>query len=128
MTRIQHSEAFECVSIDVVGPLPESGGKKFVLSVMDQFTRWIELYPLMDDRAEEVADTLFEEWICRYGAPRSLMYDGGASFRSALFSRLLTRFGISMKWSTAYAPQTIGKNARFHRLLKSSIREIGRTH
>ncbi|GKT29842.1 unnamed protein product, partial [Aduncisulcus paluster] len=37
---------FHCISVDTIGPFPESeNGNKFCLSVIDTFTRHIQLFP-----------------------------------------------------------------------------------
>ncbi|GKT37389.1 hypothetical protein ADUPG1_003327, partial [Aduncisulcus paluster] len=43
-------------AIDTIGPFPESGdGKKYVLVVIDLFTRWTELLTLETLTADEAA-------------------------------------------------------------------------
>ena len=43
------------VALDILGPLPETErGNKYVLVVGDYFSKWIEAYPVPDERAETV--------------------------------------------------------------------------
>ena len=40
-------------SIDVLGPLPRTArGNKYILVVMDYFSRWVEILPVPDHTAE----------------------------------------------------------------------------
>ena len=49
---------FDHVHIDIVSPLPYSNSLKYLLTCVDQLTRWPEVIPLVDIQAETVADVL----------------------------------------------------------------------
>ena len=71
----------ERVALDIIGPLPETeAGNRWILVVGDYFTKWTEAYPLVDTRAETVAETLVTEFICRFGVPAELHSDQGRNF------------------------------------------------
>ena len=43
-------------SIDVLGPLPRTPrGNKYILVVMDYFSKWVEILPVPDHTAETYA-------------------------------------------------------------------------
>ena len=48
--------------------------------MIDTFTGWIEGFPTLTEKAEEVVKTLLHEIIPRFGLPRSLQSDNGTSF------------------------------------------------
>ena len=69
------------LAMDIVGPFPKSDqGKKYVLIISDYFTRWTEAYPIPNQEAVTIAETLVKEYICRYGVPQYLHTDQGRNF------------------------------------------------
>ena len=78
----QFSNRFDHVHVVLVGPLPYSNDFKFLLTCIDHFTRWPEAIPLVDVRAETVADAFFSGWVVRFGTPATITTDRGAQFES----------------------------------------------
>ena len=60
---------FDHVHIDIVRPLPYANGFRYLLTCVDHFTRWPEAIPLVDIRAETVADAFSSGWIAGIEAP-----------------------------------------------------------
>ena len=59
-------------SIDVLGPLPRTPrGNKYILVVMDYFSKWVEILPVPDQTAESRADKILNEVISRFGCPQT---------------------------------------------------------
>ncbi|GFU83029.1 retrovirus-related Pol polyprotein from transposon 412 [Trichonephila clavipes] len=75
---------FERIAFDILGPLPRTAsGNKYLLVVMDYFTKWPEVYPIPDQEAPTVAEAVVQHWISRYGVPLQLHSDQGRNFVSA---------------------------------------------
>ncbi len=66
------------IHIDILGQFPvSSSGNKYVLIIIDQFTQWVEAFPVPDQGAETTAKTLVYEFISRFGVPLELHTDQG---------------------------------------------------
>ncbi|GBM74464.1 Transposon Ty3-G Gag-Pol polyprotein [Araneus ventricosus] len=85
---------FAHVHLDLIGPLPTSGGFRYCSTMVDRFTRWPEAVPLLDAKAETVAIAFMFNWISRFGLPQRVTCDQGGQFESGLFQMLTRMFGI----------------------------------
>lgn len=116
------NEPMEQVSIDIVGPLPKSSrGNRFLLTIIDNFTRYAEAVPLVEQTAEATARALVEKFITRHGAPKRLLTDQGRNFISSLMKEICRLLRIKKIQTTAYHPEGNGMIERLHRTLNDSI-------
>lgn len=116
------SRPHERVALDILGPLPETADKnKYILVVGDYFSKWMEAFPLPNQEAHTIAKVLVEEWICRYGSPRSIHTDQGRNFDSNLFREMCRLLNVSKTRTSAYHPQSDGLVERFNRTLLSML-------
>lgn len=75
--------------IDIVGPNPPSArGHKYILTVIDYFTGWAEVFPIRSQDALTAAKVLAEQVFSRYGCPRQILSDQGPCFEAELFQHL----------------------------------------
>ena len=79
---------FSALHLDLVGPLPESEGFSYLLTVIDRFSRWLEAIPLSDISAKSCARALLRHWVSRFGVPDTIVTDQGRQFTSELWADL----------------------------------------
>ena len=116
-------DVFSRLHIDILGPLKTSPeGYKYVLLVVDSFSKWCEAFPLKSQNAAEVAKILYNEIICRYGAPSSLLSDRGAQFMSKLIKELCNIFQITKIQTSSYHPQTNASCERMNSFIWQTLR------
>ncbi|UYV81786.1 K02A2.6-like [Cordylochernes scorpioides] len=113
---------FERISIDVVGPFPKSDlGNKYILVIMDYFTKWPVAVPIPDQEASTLSEALLQDWVCIFGVPRILHSDQGRNFESNIFQELCRRLGIEKTRTTPLHPQSDGMVERFNRTLTQHL-------
>ena len=92
---------FQALHLDIVGPLPESEGHLYLLTVIDRYTRWLEAIPLATVTALSCARALLRHWVARFGTPATITTDRGRQFTSQLWSELSSLLGISHQQTTS---------------------------
>ena len=114
-------ERFGSLHVDLVGPLPVSEGFRYLFTIVDRFTRWVEAVPLTTMTAPDCANALLRVWISRFGVPGDITTDQGRQFTSVLWSELTALLGIQSLRTTSYHPQSNGLVERVHRTLKERL-------
>ena len=112
----------ERIAADIMGPLPTTeSGHKYILLVVDYFTKWPEAFPLPNQEAATVAEVLVKEYVCRYGVPLSLHSDQGRNLESHLIQEKCSILGISKTRTTPLHPQSDGLVERMNCTLEPQL-------
>jgi len=114
-------ERFADIHVDIVGPLPQSYGFRYLFTVVDRYTRWPEAIPMIDATTTTCIAALLYSWISHFGVPRVIVSNRGPQFTSSLWSGLSSTLGINIKQTTAYHSQANGIVEQLHRQLKASL-------
>lgn len=118
MKPIIVSEPWHTVGIDITGPFTKTRrSNRFILVVVDYFTKWVELFPLQSVKAKIIAQTFLDEVICRFGFPIRVISDNGVQFLSNIFTQLCELLGINHQRTPLYHPQS-NLSERINRTLK----------
>ncbi|GJZ21495.1 reverse transcriptase domain-containing protein [Tanacetum coccineum] len=94
--------------IDFMGPFPSSRGNKYILVAVDYLSKWVEAKALPTNDARVVCKFL-KSLFSRFGAPRAIVSDRGTHFCNDQFSKVMLKYGVTHRLSTAYHPQTSGQ-------------------
>ncbi|GBM73447.1 Transposon Ty3-G Gag-Pol polyprotein [Araneus ventricosus] len=123
LQRYNVGAPFERMALDILGPFPRitTKGNRYVLVLMDYFTKWPEAIPIPDQEASTVAEELVRSWISCYGVPMILHSDQGTNFNSALFTKLCELLGILKTRTTALHPESDGMVERFNRTILNHL-------
>ena len=114
---------FERVHMDILGPLPTAkDNSKYILLVVDSFTKWPEAFPLKDQEAITIANTLYKEIFTRYGAIKTLVSDRGANFMSKVVQSLCNLFKIKRYHTSSFHPQTNSTCERYNSFIAQTLR------
>ena len=129
LTQQLFGEAFERVSIDLIGPLKRTTrGYQYVVTMEDNFTKWVEAAPLRTMDTGEVCDAIIKEFISRFGCMHILHSDRGPQFISEIYSTLLKKLGIDKSLTTPYNPKSNGLIENFNKILKSIMKTYIEDH
>nr|GFC19181.1 reverse transcriptase domain-containing protein [Tanacetum cinerariifolium] len=107
------------------GPFPSSKGNKYILVAVDYLSKWVEAKALPTNDARVVVKFL-ESLFSRFGTPKAIISDRGTHFCNDQFSRVIAKYGVTHRLSTAYHPQTSGQVEVINRGLKRILeRTVG---
>jgi transposase InsO family protein len=100
---------FAVWGLDIVGPLRKApGGFTHLLVAIDKFSKWVEVRPITNLRAEQ-AVTFFTDIVYRFGVLNSIITDNGSQFTGRKFLEFCDKFHIRVDWAAVAHPQTNGQ-------------------
>nr|GEU81155.1 reverse transcriptase domain-containing protein [Tanacetum cinerariifolium] len=114
---IQVCEIFDVCVIDFMGPFPSSRGNKYILVAVDYFSKWVEAKALPTNDARVVVKFL-KSLFARFRTPRAIISDRGTHFCNDKFAKVMSKYGVTRRLSTAYHLQTSGQVEVSNRDLK----------
>ncbi|GJV52785.1 reverse transcriptase domain-containing protein [Tanacetum coccineum] len=119
-------EIFDVWGIDFMGPFPSSRGNKYILVAVDYLSKWVEAKALPTNDARVVVKFL-KSLFARFGTPRAIISDRGTHFCNDQFAKVMLKYGVTHRLSTAYHPQTSGQvevsNRGLKRILERTVGE-----
>nr|GEZ39181.1 reverse transcriptase domain-containing protein [Tanacetum cinerariifolium] len=117
---------FNVWGIDFMGPFSSSEGNKYILVAVDYLSKWVEAKALPTNDARVVVKFL-KSLFSRFGTPKAIISDRGTHFCNDQFSRVMAKYGVTHRLSTAYHPQTSGHvevtNRGLKRILERTVGE-----
>ena len=70
MAQYNVRASMERIAVDVLGPLPTSDSRnKYLLIVVDYFTKWTEAFPMQNTEATKVAEIIVKEMVSQFVTP-----------------------------------------------------------
>ena len=121
------SKPLERVGIDLADMVTGRQGNRYVLSVVDHFSRYVKFYPLTSKHSHNIVEAL-RSYVTDYGAPESIVLDNGGEFTSQVFQRFAQRHAIHLYYTTPYHPRGNAVVERMHRTLKSILANLCQGH
>nr|GEY37559.1 hypothetical protein [Tanacetum cinerariifolium] len=83
-------------------------GNKYILVAVDYLSKWVEAKALPTNDARVVVK-LLKSLFSWFGTPKAIISDRGTHFCNDQFSRVMGKYGVTHRLSTAYHPQTSGQ-------------------
>nr|GEY11612.1 reverse transcriptase domain-containing protein [Tanacetum cinerariifolium] len=123
---IQVCEIFDVWGIEFMGPFPNSKGNKYILVAVDYLSKWVKVKALPTNDARVVVKFL-KSLFSRFETPKAIISDRGTHFCNDEFAKVVSKYGVTHRLSTAYHPQTSGQvevtNLGLKRILERTVRE-----
>ena len=91
-----------------------------ILTVTDQFTRWVEAFPIREATAPEIARRVLY-FVCRNGMPLELHSDQGRNVDGEVMREVCGILGIWKTHTTAYRPQGNAITERENAVIKAML-------
>ena len=111
----------QLLQVDVLEVPVSSKGNRYLLVVEDAFTKWLECYPMSNQKSETITEILIEIF-SRYGIPEFLHSDQGRNFESQLLKETCRALGIRKTHTTPYHPQGNALVERSNRTVLQMLR------
>nr|GEU33064.1 reverse transcriptase domain-containing protein [Tanacetum cinerariifolium] len=95
-------------------------GNKYILVAVDYLSKWVEAKALPTNDARVVCKFL-KSLFARFGFPRAIKSDRDTHFCNDQFTKVMLKYGVTHRLSTAYHPQTSGQVEAFRIAYKTPI-------
>lgn len=113
--------SFDTIHVDVLGPLAESEGYKFVLILVDAFSKYCLMYPIYrQDLAE--SRRVITNAVSLFGTPKLIVADRGRMFDNPEFASWVNELGSDIHLITPGMHQSNGQVERYCRTVLNLIR------
>lgn len=115
---------FRHLVMDHVDMLERVNGYRYILVVVDIYSRWIEAVATRKQDAKSAANFLCKEVFPRFGFPDTISSDNGPAFVSDLLHNSLALLGIKLRHGCIYAPRSQSNAERANGILKAKLAKI----
>uniref|UniRef100_T1IGQ9 Integrase catalytic domain-containing protein n=1 Tax=Strigamia maritima TaxID=126957 RepID=T1IGQ9_STRMM len=121
------SEPWETVAVDLMGPKPTGINQyKWLLVILDNYTKYVELFPLSTATGAIVA-AKFHEVGCRHGFPKKIISDNGPQFISNVYKEYCKKMGVKRALTSPFNPSA-NPTERANRNLKMMLAIFSDVH
>lgn len=115
---------FAIWGMDILGPFPMAPGqKKFLLVVIDYFTKWVKAVLLTSITTQEVQKFFWKSNITCFGIPNTLLTDNDLQFIDKKFNEFLSGLGIKHRVAFVEHPQTKGQAKAANKVFLSELKK-----
>ena len=118
---IKATKPMERLSMDFKGPLPATSKNRYLLTIIDEYSRFPFAFPCPDLHASTVVSRLTEVFVL-FGEPGFVHSDRGKQFLSAMVKHFLMKHRIGSSHSAAYNPKGNGQCERYNGIIWKNVR------
>ncbi|GAU45421.1 hypothetical protein TSUD_182900 [Trifolium subterraneum] len=109
--------------MDILGHFPTAARQvKYLIVVVDYFTKWIEAEPLAKIGASHILRFFKRNVLARFGIPQVVVTDNGTQFTNKKFQEFLAAIGTTQHFTSVEHPQTNGQAEAANRVILQGLR------
>ncbi len=127
LQSIVMSQPGEVVAMDIVEYTKSSRGSRYCLVMTDHFTKWLELFPLRNQKSETIAKKIMDGWIPHHRAPEQLHSDQGSNLNGKLIKEICSWPGIGKPEPLHSTPNQMGWQKEVYERLMQCLQKQFRT-
>ncbi|RMC09678.1 hypothetical protein DUI87_13464 [Hirundo rustica rustica] len=121
-SKYKYGEAWQ---VDYI-TLPQTRqGKRYVHTMVEATTGWLETYPVPHATARNTILGLEKQVLWRHGTPERIESDNGTHFKNSLINNWAREHGIEWVYHIPYHAPASGKIERYNGLLKTTLKALG---
>ncbi|RMC01817.1 hypothetical protein DUI87_21625 [Hirundo rustica rustica] len=121
-SKYKYGEAWQ---VDYI-TLPQTRqGKRYVLTMVEATTGWLETYPVPHATARNTIVGLEKQVLWRHGTPERIESDNGTHFKNSLINTWAREHGIEWVYHIPYHAPAAGKVEMHNALLKTQLKALG---
>ncbi|RDY09020.1 Retrovirus-related Pol polyprotein, partial [Mucuna pruriens] len=109
--------------VDILGPFPPAPGQiKFLIVVVDYFTKWVEAEPVATITTERIKRFYWKKIICRFGILAEIVSDNGIQFASKGMVEFCKELNIKQVFTSVKHPQSNGQAEAANKVILRGLR------
>ncbi|CAC5402687.1 unnamed protein product [Mytilus coruscus] len=126
LTNMPIQDTFSRWHLDIIGPFQAltKESYRYILIIVDSFSKWSEAFPVRSESAEEISKILHREIFSRYGTCHSLVTDRGQGFASKLIAAINQIYNVKHSFTSSYHPQTNSVAERTNKTIIQCMRTL----
>jgi hypothetical protein len=111
--------------LDLLGPLPPAQGNlRYVVVVVEYFSKWIEAKPLATITSVTVQKFFWQNIVCRFGVPKAITVDNGTQFDADAFKQFCDQIGTKIHFASVRHPESNGLVERANGIIMTGIMKL----
>jgi len=114
------NKPLERIGIDLTDMVSGNNGYRYVLTIVDHYSRFVKFIPLPTKNTHTVVEAL-NSYVVDFGTPRAILSDNGGEFTSREYQEFCRTCHIQNYYITPYNPRGNGVTERLHWSLKTIL-------
>lgn len=121
------SRPFQCISLDLIGPLPMTRKRnQHILVVNCCFSKYSLIFPIKRATASNIIPYLEHFVFLVHGVPQTIIMDNGPQFQSREFHNLIRKYEIPFaNFNPHYCPQ-VNPTERYNKTITTALASLVR--